>query len=37
MKQPSHSQSRSPFLSALAVVLLGAVAFGASPARAATA
>ena len=36
MKQRFYSQFRSPFLSALAALLLGAVAFGASPARAAT-
>jgi type IV secretory pathway VirB9-like protein len=36
MKQRFYSQFRSPFLSTLAALLLGAVAFGASPARAGT-
>ncbi len=36
MKQAFYRPSRSPFLGALAAILLGAVAFGASPARAAT-
>jgi type IV secretion system protein VirB9 len=36
MKQPSHRKSRSPFLGVLGAVVLGAVAFGALPARAAT-
>ena len=35
MKQRFYWQSRSPFLSALVAILLGAVAFGASPSRAA--
>ncbi len=35
MKQRFYWQSRSPFLSALVVILLGAIAFGASPSRAA--
>jgi len=37
MKQRFYCQSRSPFLSALAALLLGVVAFGASPTRAGTA
>jgi len=37
MKQTSYRKSRSPFLGVLAAIVLGAVAFGASPARAATA
>jgi type IV secretion system protein VirB9 len=36
MKQTSYRKSRSPFLGVLAAIVLGAVAFGASPARAAT-
>ena len=37
MKQTSYRKSRNPFLGVLAAIVLGAVAFGASPARAATA
>jgi type IV secretory pathway VirB9-like protein len=36
MKQRFYFQSRGPFLSALVAILLGALAFGASPARAAS-
>jgi type IV secretion system protein VirB9 len=35
MKERFYWQSRSPFLSALVAILLGAIAFGASPSRAA--
>jgi type IV secretion system protein VirB9 len=35
MRQQFYWQSRSPFLSALVAILLGAIAFGASPSRAA--